>query len=166
MGIILQTLILGKRQAIYIHQPPISWKNSKNLQPPPLSPPFSINYTLPPFFYKLSTVKINNAALCLTNNPPNPTSTCIHTISFNNLSSLNGPLHTSQRLRIVMLVVSVTFPSTRVTPRQPTRSNTVIRRDCNLFGSLVHGVTEGSRSPERALNRGSLCRGQAIRRKS
>lgn len=79
--------------------------------------------------YKLSAVKMSNAALCLTNNPTDPKTVCMATSSFASRSSLNGPLHTSHKFKIVIFVVSITCPSVFLVTRvMPVASNAVTNK--------------------------------------
>jgi hypothetical protein len=117
---------------------------------------------------KLSTSKINNAKLCLTNNPTPPTTTCINNNSFVNLSSLFGPNHTSHRLINVKFELSIIFPSSSLLiSNNLSLSNVVKKSNCKEEGDTVsHFVVEISRSPVRALKCGSRCLGQGINLKS
>lgn len=121
----------------------------------------------PIYTVKLSDLKIHNASLCLTNNPNNPHIVCIAKISIASLSSLLGPHQTSQRFRIVKLLLSTICPSLFVVTLTSFNLSSIFNASPTIgFGGYCHSVTEGSNNPVLALKRGSRCRGQGIIRKS
>ena len=108
----------------------------------------------------LSTLKIHNAIVCLTKSPANPQAVCIPKSCHASMSSRIGPNQTSQRFRMVrLLVVAIRLVSGSMVIWRTRNFAMMVKIAVSSWeGGLSpgHTVTLGSNKPVLALNFGNL----------
>ena len=108
----------------------------------------------------LSTLKIHNAIVCLTKSPANPQAVCTPKSCHASMSSRIGPNQTSQRFRMVrLLVVAIRLVSGSMVIWRTRNFAMMVKIAVSSWeGGLSpgHTVTLGSSKPVLALNFGNL----------